>query len=196
MDKIEMMVMGLSSNRNSNNAFVLVLKEVDGTRRLPIIIGAFEAQAIALELEGVEAPRPMTHDLIKNMIDTFSFNLSEVYIHELKDGTFYAKLIFEDSGFEIDARPSDAIAIAVRCNCPIFVSEELMEEVAISSQVDDIEEFNENPDISNPSGSEQKTKKLSKVEVLQQQLENAIKREDYEKAASLRDELKRILESS
>lgn len=196
MDKIQLMVMGLSSNRTSNNAFVLVLKEVDGNRRLPIIIGAFEAQAIALELEGVEAPRPMTHDLIKNLIDTFSFNLSEVYIHELKDGTFYAKLIFEDSGFEIDARPSDAIAIAVRCNCPIFVSEELIEEVAVNNQVDDIEEFNDNQGNVNPSGSEQKSKKLSKVEVLQQQLENAIKREDYEKAASLRDELKRILESS
>jgi len=195
MNKIQLVVTGIHANPASNSAYALFLKELEGVRKLPIIIGAFEAQAIALELEGVQPPRPMTHDLLKSMIKSFNTTLSEVYINDLKDGTFYAKLIFEDEGIELDARPSDAIAIAVRCNTPIFINEEILEEAAMLPQenVDD-----EKDNLANPGFPpiEEKKKPLSKVEALQQQLEKAINNEDYERAAKLRDELKRILESS
>ena len=134
MDKVQLVVLGLSASPASNNAYALILKEVDGNRRLPIIIGGFEAQAIALEMEGVKPPRPMTHDLVKIVLDKFGANLSEVFINDLNDGTFFAKLIFEDIGVEIDSRPSDAVAIAVRCNAPIFVASTILEETGLIPQ--------------------------------------------------------------
>jgi bifunctional DNase/RNase len=195
MDKIQVVVMALQASNASNNAYVLLLKEMDGKRQLPIIIGAFEAQAIALELEGVKPPRPMTHDLIKTMIDSLCPVLSEIYINDLKDGTYYAKLIFDESGVEIDARPSDAIAIAVRYNSPIFVNSEILDEAAFSLNKEEDNDDSDEPDFLKPQ-PEEKKKPQSQAELIQQQLDKAIKNEDYEKAASLRDELKRILESS
>ncbi len=199
MDKIQLTVLGLSASPASNNAYALILKEVNGDRRLPIIIGAFEAQAIALEMENVVPPRPMTHDLLKTIIDSFGGFLTEVYINELKEGTFYARLIFEDQGVEIDARPSDAIALAVRCNAPIYVNSEILMETGILPQVDeqDIDEennmrFDQDQDISTNSPKPPK----SKIEFLKEQLEKAIKEENYERAAQLRDEIKKNLESS
>jgi len=165
MDKIQLTVLGLSASPASNNAYALILKEVNGDRRLPIIIGAFEAQAIALEMENVVPPRPMTHDLLKTIIDSFGGFLTEVYINELKEGTFYARLIFEDQGVEIDARPSDAIALAVRCNAPIYVNSEILMETGIVPQVDeqDIDEennmrFDQDQDISTNSPNLQSLK--------------------------------------
>lgn len=202
MEKIQLVVLGLSASPASNNAYALILKEVDGNRRLPIIIGAFEAQAIALEMEGVMPPRPMTHDLIKTLFDSFSVSLSEIYINELKEGTFFAKLVFENSGIEIDARPSDAIALAVRCNAPIYVSEEVLEETGIMPQGDDADMTEDESDMQfmkhKPAATdaEQQKQPKTKLELLQTQLDKAITDENYEAAANLRDEIKKILESS
>lgn len=200
MEKVKLVVLGLSASPAGNNAYALILKEAEGDRRLPIIIGAFEAQAIALEMEGVMPPRPMTHDLIKKMIDSFDSFLTEVYINDLKEGTFYAKLIFEDKGVEIDARPSDAVAIAVRCNAPIYVNDEVLLETGLTAQSSDAElsdeenlkfatdgVFKKKPDSDRPK---------TKIEQLQSQLDKAIGAEDYEKAANLRDEIKNILKST
>ena len=192
-NKIQVVVLGLAAHSSSNNAYALYLKEFEGKRKFPIIIGAFEAQSIALELEGVQPPRPMTHDLVKTIIENLNVTLTEVYINDLRDGTFYAKLIFEDRALEIDARPSDAIAIAVRCNTPIYVSEEVLEETSFIESSDEDPFFEE--EVSNfPKKETEKPKSV--VERLQKQLDEAIKNEEYEKAAQIRDELKRILESS
>ena len=199
MDKVQLVVLGLSASPASTSAYALILKEIDGSRRLPIIIGAFEAQAIALEMEGVTPPRPMTHDLIKSIIDTLGASLNEVFVNELRDGTFYAKLIFDDGDIEIDARPSDAIALAVRCNAPIFVKSEILDETGLIPQGEDAEM--EDTDTENflknqKTASTEKPLPKSKVELLQTQLDKAIKDENYEKAAQIRDEIKRYLESS
>ncbi|MFN3194737.1 MAG: bifunctional nuclease domain-containing protein [Chlorobiota bacterium] len=193
MDKIELTVLGISASTASNNAFALILKESDGDKRLPIIIGAFEAQAIALEIEGIVTPRPMTHDLIKKIIDELDDEISQVYINDLQDGTFFSKLILKNSGIEIDSRPSDAIALAVRFNCPIYIDSYIMDNNAVES-IDDFEEENETDSSVKAKKSEFTGK--SKIEQLQVSLEKAIEEENYEKAANLRDEIKKILESS
>lgn len=203
MEKKQLVVLGLSASPASNNAYALIMKEIDGSRRLPIIIGAFEAQAIALEMEGVQPPRPMTHDLLKNVIDNFDERLSEVYINDLKDGTFFAKLLFEYSDKELDARPSDAIALAVRCNVPIYVNSGILDETGIIPQDEaamEQEPYGESADPYKepPEAYRQKQpqKKKSKIEQLQDDLDKAIKDENYERAAQLRDEIKNFLESS
>jgi bifunctional DNase/RNase len=199
MEKIQLVVLGLTASPASNNAYALILKELEGNKRLPIIIGAFEAQAIALEMEGVVPPRPMTHDLIKSLIESFNSSITEVFISELRDGTYYAKLIFEDIGLELDARPSDAIAIAVRCNSPIYVNAEVLSEAGIVTQNDESEadDIDTDNDLNFPQPEKKKSNKpLTKTDQIQQQLDKAILDEDYEKAATLRDELKKLLESS
>jgi bifunctional DNase/RNase len=196
MEKIQVVVLGLAAHSSSNNAYALYLKEVDGKRKFPIIIGAFEAQSIALELEGVRPPRPMTHDLIRTIIESLNSSLAEVYINDLQDGTFYAKLIFDNIGLEIDARPSDAIAIAVRCNTPIYVNEDVLEETSIIDSAENEDNFFDEEDNMGFPEPKKEKKPESRVEMLQRQLDEAIKNEEYEKAAKIRDELKRILESS
>ena len=201
MEKIQLIVLGLSASPASNNAYALILKEVGGDRRLPIMIGAFEAQAIALELEGVIPPRPMTHDLIKNIIDSFSSSLSEVYINDLADGTFFAKLVFEGLGIEVDCRPSDAIAIAVRCNCPIYITSDILEETGLISPSEEMghaEEYDEDMQFLKKENQKQQKRDQprSRMDQLQAELDKAIKDENYERASVLRDEIKRFLESS
>lgn len=199
MEKIHLTVLGLSAAPTSNNAYALILKEVDGNRRLPIMIGAFEAQSIALEMEGVIPPRPMTHDLIKNILDNLNVNLTEVLIYDLVEGTFYAKLIFEDIAVEIDARPSDAIAIAVRLNIPIYVHSDIMDETAVNTQGDDSPAYppEEDDDLKMiKKQGEHGKKPKSKLDQLNMDLEKAIKDENYEKAASIRDEINKYLGQS
>ena len=185
MEKIQVDILGLSNSPASGGAYALILKEVNGNRRLPIIIGAFEAQSIALEMEGVKPPRPLTHDLIKSILDSLGSELAEITINELKDGTFYAKLSLDSQ--EIDARPSDAIALAVRYGAPIFVSEKVMEEAAFLPE-------NEEPEQADAAkaGGKPKEPGISKLEALRAQLIEAIEREDYEKAAKLRDEIRKM----
>ncbi|HEV8538939.1 MAG TPA: bifunctional nuclease domain-containing protein [Bacteroidota bacterium] len=184
MEKIQVDILGLSTSPASGGAYALILKEVNGSRRLPIIIGAFEAQSIALEMEGIKPPRPLTHDLIKNILDSMGTDLAEITICELKDGTFYAKLSVDSQ--EIDARPSDAIALAVRYGAPIYVAEKVMEEAAFLPEAEDPE----STDATAPP--KVKDAKLTKLEALRAQLMDAIEREDYEKAAQLRDEIRKL----
>ncbi len=197
LDKIQVVILGISATPGGN-AFALVLKELDGNRRLPIIIGAFEAQAIAFELEGIVPPRPMTHDLIKIILETLGAQLNEVYIDELEEGTFHAKLILDNGTYRIDCRPSDAIAIAVRMNVPIYVNSDIMEESGIITA--DSEESSEQQNFVRPTEEQPKpTEKSSgnkRLDILQSQLDKAIKEENYEAAAKLRDEIKKLLESS
>ncbi len=187
MDKVQVDILGLSTSPASGGAYALILKEVSGNRRLPIIIGAFEAQSIALEMEGIKPPRPLTHDLMKTIIDRLGVSLSEVTVSELKDGTFYAKLSLDSQ--EIDSRPSDAIALAVRYGVPIYVSEKVMDEASFVPESEG-EEGERLP----PPAKEKKapTPKLSKLEALHLDLKDAIEKEDYERAARIRDEIRKL----
>lgn len=189
MDKIQVDILGLSTSPSSGGAYALILKEVNGARRLPIIIGAFEAQSIALEMEGIKPPRPLTHDLMKSIIDVLGGGLNDVFISELRDGTFYAKLSVDSQ--EIDSRPSDAIALAVRFGVPIFVSDKVMEEAGFVPESEDADKIVP-PAAAGGEGEKEKPKqKLSKLEQLQHQLTEAIAKEEYEKAAKLRDEIQK-----
>ena len=129
MEFIQVDIIGLSTSPSSGGAYALVLGEIDGNRRLPIIIGAFEAQAIALELEKIQPPRPMTHDLLRNLIDTMKAKINHVLVSDLKDNTFYAviSLAYGGNTVCIDSRPSDAIALALRTKSPIYVEEKVIE---------------------------------------------------------------------
>ncbi len=189
-------ILGLSPSPSSPGAYALILKETEGERRLPIIIGQFEAQAIALELEGIKPPRPLTHDLVKNVLDSLGTTLSDVIISELREGTFYARLNVErnSSNHEIDARPSDAIAIAIRFGVPIYVSENVMEEAAAIPEAEEDEQQTESKSERSKKNRERSPAytKESKMEQLQKELTDAISREDYERAARLRDEIRRL----
>lgn len=190
MEKVQVDILGLSTSPSSAGAYALILKESNGKRKLPIIIGAFEAQSIALELEGMRPPRPLTHDLLKNVIDTFAVSLNEVCISELRDGTFYAKLSVEgvSETKEIDSRPSDAIALAVRFGAPIYVEENVLQEAGIISEEEE-EETEEETKKQEEAPVKQFTTKL---EQLQSALKDAIEKEDYEKAAQLRDDIRKL----
>lgn len=190
MELIQVDIVGLSTSPTSGGAYALVLGEVQGNRRLPIIIGAFEAQAIALELEKIQPPRPMTHDLLRDLFEAVGAEVLSVVIDELRDGTFYAKIRFVHNGRErqLDARPSDAVALAVRVDAPIFVAPVVMEEAGIPtdegaglliSSSESVEE-------------EEPEQPMSRLERLQRMLEKAIENEDYERAAQLRDEIARL----
>lgn len=190
MEKVQVDILGLSTSPSSGGAYALILKEVNGNRRLPIIIGAFEAQSIALEMEGIKPPRPLTHDLMKNIIDTFGVSLQDVFINELRDGTFYAKITIEgvNDSQEVDSRPSDAIALAVRYGVPIFVSDEVLNEAGIAAEAGE-EEAGASPKVDQPAAMKKHT---SKLEQLQTSLKEAIEREEYEKAAKLRDDIRKL----
>lgn len=193
MQKIACEILGLSSSPSTGGAYAILLKEVDGSRRLPIIIGAFEAQAIALEIEGIKPPRPLTHDLLKQLTDSLGSTVLEIIIDELRDNTFFAKIILEVSGFtqEIDARPSDAIALAVRAQSPIYVSEIVMDAAAFVPS-----EESEESVTSETSSESTKQKgvptKEAKLAALQNKLREALEGEEYERAAKIRDQIKNL----
>ncbi|MBU3679703.1 MAG: hypothetical protein FGM32_08885 [Candidatus Kapabacteria bacterium] len=196
MGKVQVDILGMSVNPNSQRAYALLLREIDGDRRLPIVIGEAEAQAIANEIEGVRPQRPMTHDLLKNVIDALGAQIREVMISAIKDGTFYASILFEFSEIEVDARPSDAIALAVRCQVPIYVDESVMNDESIkASDIQEIED-SEGAEPDEPSDqhalSVAPSEPMSLRQQLEQELDQAIKVEDYETAARIRDELGRL----
>ncbi|WP_076791550.1 bifunctional nuclease family protein [Chlorobium sp. KB01] len=197
MRKLQVDILGLSTSPHTNGAYALILYELEGKRKLPIIIGGFEAQAIALKLENIKPPRPFTHDLFKNIADAFHLHVNEIIIDELHNETFYAKVVCEVNGevHEIDARPSDAIAIAVRFNAPLFVTEEIMNEAGIR------EEQKEEGEEEIPAEAEEEMPLVSssldtRLDELQNALNEAISNENYEEAARLRDELSRLKSSS
>ncbi len=192
--QVEIFGLTLSSSL-SGGGYAVILKEIDGERRLPIVIGQFEAQVIAIHLEGVNPPRPLTHDLLKNFIELFGFSIDFVTITELRDSTFYAKIkIDNDTYEEIDARPSDAIALALKFNAPIFVANAILDEIGFIPEAAD-EKKKEEKDLSfeDEFDEEQDTKSVQKkLEQLKKDLDDAVTNEDYEKAATLRDEIKKI----
>jgi bifunctional DNase/RNase len=198
MKKVKLEIVGLSYSQTQSGAYALVLGEVNGRRRLPIIIGAFEAQAIAIEMEKMTPSRPLTHDLFKTFAQTYNIEIREVIIYNLVDGVFFAKLICTDGQKvqEIDARTSDAIALAVRFNSNIYTYEFILSSAGIVIEGDDFL-FLENMDsISKEQGTEDINTampgsgyKTFSVEELQQKLQEAIAEEAYEKAARIRDEL-------
>lgn len=172
----------------SNMGFVVFLKEIEGRLTLPIFIGAAEAQAIAFVLEKVKPPRPLTHDLLKNLMDNLECRIKRVEVCDLKDNTFYARLILEWNGTEInlDSRPSDAIALALRFSAPVFVEDEIMESAGMALQENETAQ----PATAVPE------KKLTPAEALKQKLDRAVADERYEDAAKFRDELKRLTNSN
>ncbi|HKJ30559.1 MAG TPA: bifunctional nuclease domain-containing protein [Balneolales bacterium] len=196
MEKIQMDILGLSTSPSSGGAYALILNETTGKRRLPIIIGTFEAQAIALELEHIKPPRPMTHDLLRNIVQSFSTYVKQVFINELREGTFYAEIIYDFNGRDIhmDARPSDAIALAIRFNAPIFVSDDVLDEAGIMAESveEDLEEASQTEEETEEISSLRDTDELNKLKILEKNLESAIEKEDYEKAAKIRDEIKKL----
>lgn len=194
MKKVKLDIIGLSYSQTQAGAYALVLGEVKGKRRLPIIIGGFEAQAIAIQLEKMTPSRPLTHDLFKNFADTFNIKLKEVIIYNLVEGIFYAKLISDDNEkeVEIDARTSDAIALAVRFDCPIYTYEFILSAAGII--LEDQPKEGGLPSIEEPvekKTSSKDDKDLGKrsTEELKEMLKNAIDGENYEKASRIRDEL-------
>ncbi len=195
MRKLQVDILGLSTSPHTNGAYALILYELEGKRKLPIIIGGFEAQAIALKLENIKPPRPFTHDLFKNIADAFHLHVNEIIIDELHNETFYAKVICEVNGevHEIDARPSDAIAIAVRFNAPLFVTEEIMNEAGIKEEQREEVEAPPEPEEAGTTGLLTPDALLDE---LQSDLNDAIGNENYEEAARLRDEISRLKSSS
>tara|TARA_B110000902_G_scaffold58875_1_gene69027 strand:+ start:2805 stop:3416 length:612 start_codon:yes stop_codon:yes gene_type:complete len=199
MSLIPLTIKGISYSQTQSGAYALVLNEMEGTRTLPIIIGAFEAQSIAIALETeIRPPRPLTHDLFKTFSDRFEINIKEVIIHKLVDGVFFSSLICEKEGKEevIDTRTSDAIAIAVRFNAPIYTYENILDKAGIYLKVEEelaLENKQESSEISFeleelPKKDENDFSSLSLKE-LNNQLNNAVASEDYEIAAKIRDEI-------
>ena len=197
MRKLQVDILGLSTSPHTNGAYALILYEVEGKRKLPIIIGGFEAQAIALKLENIKPPRPFTHDLFKNIADVFHLHVNEIIIDELHNETFYAKVVCEVNGevHEIDARPSDAIAIAVRFNAPLFVTEEIMNEAGIKEEQKEDGEEDEVLQAEEVLPAALVSPNV-RLEELQSALNDAISNENYEEAARLRDEITRLKSSS
>jgi len=202
VDKVKLEILGLSASHSQSGSFALVLGEEYGNRRLPIIIGMFEAQAIAIEMEKIVSNRPMTHDLFKTFAESFDVNLHEIVISDLREGVFYAKIVcsFNDGSnyIELDARPSDAVAIALRFDVPIYAFETVLSEAGIVLSEEDEEEGTKSAAKERKKQKKEKkikpaafNEELSKIsnEKLQSMMESAIAKEDYENAARIRDEL-------
>ena len=192
MKRVKLKVMGISYSQTQSGAYALILLEENGERRIPIIIGGFEAQAIVIKLENLDPPRPLTHDLFKKFADEFNISISEVMIYKLEEGVFFSKLVCTNDvkTYSIDSRTSDAVAIALRFGCPIYITEEILDKagITISSADGDVVASNdtdtifETETVNYGSYSDEELYKL---------IDEAVKTEDYEKAASIRDEIEK-----
>lgn len=199
MSLIKLTIKGISYSQTQSGAYALVLSEIEGTRTLPIIIGAFEAQSIAIALEAeIRPPRPLTHDLFKTFSDTFDINIKEVIIHKLVDGVFFSSLICEREGVEevLDTRTSDAIAIAVRFNAPIYTYENILDKAGIYLKVEEEMALENKFDSKELSSDIEKTPQKDTsnfsslpLKELHKQLNYAVDNENYEVAAKIRDEI-------
>jgi bifunctional DNase/RNase len=191
MNKIELEIVALSHSVTQSHNYAVVLGEIEGRRRLPIVIGGFEAQAIAVAMERMAPNRPLTHDLFKNTLDVFDIVLHEIMISDLLDGIFYAKLICMRDGevYEIDSRTSDAIAMAVRFGCPIFTNETILEQAGVILEDEEGEkDAKSEKKVTDSPITDQPFSQYSDEE-LEQMLSDVLGVEDYEKAARIRDEL-------
>ncbi len=188
MKKIELEIVALSHSITQTHSYAVVLGEVNGLRRLPIVIGGFEAQAIAVALERMQPSRPLTHDLMKNFMLAFNIELHEIIINDLQEGIFYSKLVCstDHDTVEIDSRTSDAVALAVRFGCPIYTYDNILDSAGILMEEDDKKK---KVVVSHNDAASDDLKKLSIVE-LEHLLNEVLEQEDYIKAASIRDEIK------
>jgi len=192
MDKIRLEIIGMSYSQSQSGAYALILGEKDGKRRLPIIIGGFEAQSIAIELEKIKTPRPLTHDLFKTFAESFEISISEVIINKFSEGVFYAVLICTDgkNEIEIDSRTSDAIALALRFGCPVYTYENIMVAAGILMEEDPDMAKSEESAGDEPLPEETSFSDYS-MEELARLLQSSVENEEYEKASRIRDEIKK-----
>lgn len=188
MEKIELRIVALSHSVTQAQNYAVVLGEKSGNRRLPIVIGAFEAQAIAVAMEGMKPSRPLTHDLFKNAMDTFEVDLIEIVINNLLDGIFYARLIcrFDGEIIEIDSRTSDALAMAVRYHCPIYTYDTILDQAGVI-----LEDDSSKPETKPSAPTKADSLESMTSEALKDMLDKMLEQENYEKAAEIRDELNR-----
>lgn len=191
MKRVKLKVMGISYSQTQSGAYALILLEENGDRRIPIIIGGFEAQAIVIKLENLDPPRPLTHDLFKKFADEFGIYVTEVMIYKLEEGVFFSKLVCNngEKEYSIDSRTSDAVALALRFGCPIFITEEILDKAGITINPTDT-------DLSQPAEEETPGQPGSKYDSytddeLVKIIDDSVKSEDYERAAAVRDELDR-----
>jgi bifunctional DNase/RNase len=196
MQLIPLTIMGISYSQSQNGAYALILNELDGPRKLPIVIGAFEAQSIAIALEkDIQPPRPLTHDLFKNTAERFGIHLSKVIIHQLNDGVFYSSMIVRQDDLEevIDARTSDAIALALRFKAPIFTYEHILEQAGVVLQIEEETKYSvkNSTDINTQEEAQEPYTDYSSMDLdaLESALELAVQQENYEQAARIRDEI-------
>jgi bifunctional DNase/RNase len=191
MKRIKLKVMGISYSQAQSGAYALLLIEENGERRIPIIIGGFEAQAIVIKLENLEPPRPLTHDLFKKFADQFNITVIEVMIYKLEDGVFFSRLVCNngENEYSLDSRTSDAVAIALRFGCPIYINEDILEKAQLTNSPSDTELTSTGEvENKNESGSQYGT---YADEELYKMIDEAVKTEDYERAASIRDEIEK-----
>ena len=189
MQKIELEIVALSHSITQSNSYAVILGEVGGIRRLPIVIGGFEAQAIAVALENMHPSRPLTHDLMKNFMIAFDIQLQEVYINDLQEGIFYAKLVCftANDTIEIDSRTSDALALAVRFGCPIYVNANILDQAGIENEGGEKERTNISSENIHPiATNDLSTLSLSELNTL---LNEVLEQEDYMRAIDIRDEI-------
>ncbi len=192
MKKIELEIVALSHSITQTHSYAVVLGEINGLRRLPIVIGGFEAQAIAVALERMQPSRPLTHDLFANFMTTFGIDLNEVIIYKLEEGIFFAKLVCQNDGepVEIDSRTSDALALAVRANCKVYTYEHILESAGL--YIDATESQDQDKTTAQPAssssdiGKDLKSMSLDELETL---LEQVLEQEDYVRAINIRDEI-------
>lgn len=191
MNRIKLKVMGISYSQTQSGAYALLLIEENGERRIPIIIGGFEAQAIVIKLENLEPPRPLTHDLFKQFADRFNISVIEVMIHKLEEGVFFSKLVCNngEKEYSLDSRTSDAVAIALRFGCPIYINEDILEKAQLTISPSD-DYLSSQGDVDNKFESGSKFDTYSDEE-LYKMIDEAVKSEDYEKAATIRDEIEK-----
>jgi uncharacterized protein len=192
MKRVKLKVMGISYSQTQSGAYALILVEENGERRMPIIIGGFEAQAIVIKLENLDPPRPLTHDLFKKFADEFNISVIEVMIYKLEEGVFFSQLVCNNGikEFAIDSRTSDAVAIALRFGCPIYISEDILDKAGITITAADsgVSAGNE---VDNVFEHENSKYGSYGDEELYKMIDEAVKTEDYERAASIRDEIDR-----
>jgi hypothetical protein len=192
MKRVKLKVMGISYSQTQSGAYALILTEEKGDRRIPIIIGGFEAQAIVIKLENLNPPRPLTHDLFRMFADEFRISVLEVFIYKLEEGVFFSKLICNNGDKEIslDSRTSDAVALALRFGCPIYITEEILDKAGITINPASTDEV---PGTSVDSILEPESSKYDSFsdEELYKMIDEAVRTEDYEKAAAIRDEIEK-----
>ncbi len=190
MKRVKLKVLGISYSQTQSGAYALILVEENGERRVPIIIGGFEAQAIVIKLENLEPPRPLTHDLFRSFASEFNITIIEVMIYKLEEGVFYSRLLCNNGEKElsIDSRTSDAVALALRFGCPIYITEEILEKAGITITPAEAETSAE-ADTDNLFEAGNSKYDTYSDEELYKMIDEAVKTEDYERAASIRDEI-------